>query len=67
MILFGEVYEMDWLVVSEVVMVELDGFCYWIYVMFELFDGVCECEVVIDGLCVGMMWIEMKKVNIFMF
>ncbi|ALV58662.1 MULTISPECIES: hypothetical protein [Burkholderia] len=65
MILSGEVHETDWSVASEAVTAEPDGFRYRIHVTLESPDGACEREAVIDGLRVGMTWIEMKKANIF--
>lgn len=43
------------------VLVEYGVGVVWFYYMFEYsYVYLMECEVMIEGLWVGMMWIEMK-------
>ncbi|KWO47898.1 UDP-glucose 4-epimerase [Burkholderia sp. MSMB1459WGS] len=77
MTLSGEVHEADWSVAIETVPAEAGGFRCRIHVALESPDGACERtfahsrihaserEAAIDGLRVGMTWIEMKKSNTF--
>lgn len=77
MTLSGELHEADWSVAIETVAAEPGGFRCRIHVTLKSPDGVCERtfahgrthaterEAAIDGLRVGMTWIEMKKSNTF--
>ncbi|RQR35055.1 hypothetical protein DIE23_10910 [Burkholderia sp. Bp9143] len=77
MTLSGELHEADWSVAIETVAAEPGGFRCRIHVTLASPDGVCErtfahCrthaterEAAIDGLRIGMTWIEMKKSDTF--
>ncbi|KPJ35585.1 hypothetical protein [Burkholderia multivorans] len=77
MTLSGEVHETDWSVAIVTVPADPGGFRCRIHVTLKSPDGACERtfaqsrihtserEAAIDGLRVGMTWIEMKKANIF--
>ncbi|MBR7978444.1 hypothetical protein KDX08_28270 [Burkholderia cenocepacia] len=77
MTLSGEVHDADWSVAIETSPAETGGYRCTIHVMLMSPDGACERvfahsrfhdterEAAIDGLRVGMTWVEMKKSNTF--
>ncbi|WP_175885017.1 hypothetical protein [Burkholderia sp. BCC0044] len=77
MTLSGEVHDADWSVAIETSPAETGGYRCRIHVMLMSPDGTCERvfadsrlhdterEAAIDGLRVGMTWVEMKKSNTF--
>lgn len=73
MTLAGEIHEADWSVQVETTLAEAGGYRCRVHVIHALPDGVCEREfahgktfhtereAALEGLRLGITWIEMKK------
>ncbi|ACR32362.1 hypothetical protein [Burkholderia glumae] len=77
MALSGELHDADWSVAIETVAEEAGGYRCRIQLMLRLPEGPCEhafthsrchpreADAAVEGLRVGMTWIEMRKANAF--